>query len=123
MSDTRKQRTPAQLIAETQAKLEKLQVRQAKQDAQSNPTLKPLFAELEDQRKVIREAKKGLGDGPQSFASRIAKHEVWINKINIEVLSAEIDLSNAEDLKQEIELKIQFAINSLNAPNSNTATN
>ena len=123
MSETRKQRTPAELIAETQAKLEKLQVRMAKQDAKSNPELAPLFDALDDQRKVIREAKKGLGEGPQSFESRIAKHERWIDKIIEERSSAKADLLEAELAKEQLEASIQAKIVSLNINNTNTATN
>tara|TARA_R100000951_G_scaffold96741_1_gene86149 strand:+ start:1167 stop:1535 length:369 start_codon:yes stop_codon:yes gene_type:complete len=122
MTETRKQRTPAQLIAETTAKLEKLRIRQAKQDAQSNPALAPLFDQLEEQRKIIREANKGLGKGPQSFAARIAKHNVWIDKITTEQNEATMDLESAEVEKELIEQQIQAAIANLNT-NSNTASN
>tara|TARA_R110000782_G_scaffold102791_2_gene190110 strand:- start:790 stop:1164 length:375 start_codon:yes stop_codon:yes gene_type:complete len=123
MSDTRKQRTALQLIAETTAKLEKLKVRQAKQDAKSNPALVPLFDALDEQRKVIREANKGLGKGPQSFDARIAKHFVWIDKIADEQKEAKIVLDIAETEKGLIEDKIQAAITSLeNTENSNTAS-
>lgn len=122
MSETRKQRTPAQLIAETQAKLEKLQIRQANQDAKSNPALAPLFEDLEAQRKVIREAKKGLGDGPQSFDARIRKHEIWIDKIIDERSGAEADLESAEFAKEQIEATIQAKIISLNVTSDNTNT-
>ena len=120
MSETRKQRTPEQLIAETQAKLEKLKIRQAKQDAKSNPALAPLFDELEGHNKTIREAKKGLGTSPQSFDARIAKHEIWIDKIEGERALAEMLLAQAEIDKKELQDLITDKINSLNSPDSNT---
>ena len=40
--------------------------------------------ELDDLAKEIREARKGLGKGPQSFGARISKHETWIEKIEAE---------------------------------------
>ncbi|NBT51095.1 MAG: hypothetical protein EBT12_06000 [Marivivens sp.] len=84
----RKQRTPAEIIAETEAKLARLRVRQAKQDAKTDPAVAPLLEELEGLRKDIREARKGLGDGPQSFNARITKHRVWIDKIEREPLTS-----------------------------------
>ena len=43
----RKQRTPAEIIAETEAKLSRLRVKAAKQDAMSNPAVAPLVEELD----------------------------------------------------------------------------
>ena len=112
MSD-RKQRTPAEIIAETEAKLARLKVKQAKQDAKSNPAVAPLMAELDGLRKDIREARKGLGDGPQSFNARVAKHEAWINKIEVERMVAQDTLASAETRKSEIEAQIAETINGL----------
>ena len=109
----RKQRTPAEIIAETEAKLAKLKVKQAKQDAMSNPEVAPLVAEMDALRKDIREAKKGLGDGPQSFNARVEKHNVWISKIEGERFEAEATLSSAEQRKSEIEIQIASVVNGL----------
>jgi len=106
----RKQRTPEQLIAETQERLAKLQARQAKKTASNDPKMAPLFEDLEAQKKIIREAKKGLGDGPQSFSERIAKHEAWIAKIQLEEMNAESDLKAAEAGKILIERQITQAV-------------
>ena len=107
----RKQRTPAEIIAETEAKLSRLLVKQAKQEAMSNPAITPLVAELDALRIDIREAKKGLGDGPQSFNARVGKHEAWISKIEGERFEAEATLSSAEQRKSEIEVQIATAVN------------
>ena len=109
----RKQRTPAEIIAETEAKLSRLKVKQAKQDAMSNPAVAPLVEELDALRKDIREAKKGLGDGPQSFNARVGKHDAWIEKIEAERLDAEATLSTAELRKTEIEVQMAQVINGL----------
>ena len=102
----RKQRTPAEIIAETEEKLSRLRVKAAKKDALSDPSIAPLVAELNEARKDIREAKKGLGDGPQSFNARVAKHEVWIDKIETERAAAEETLLGAEHRKAMIEAEI-----------------
>ena len=109
------------MIAETEAKLGRLRVKQAKKDASSNPAVAALLAELEDLRKDIREAQKGLGDGPQSFNASIVKHEVWINKIEEKRELAETILDGALDRKIFIEAEIASVINSLvsETPNQN----
>ena len=114
--EKRKQRTPQELIAEQQAKLERMQLRQAQVSAKSNPALSPLMDEKADLTKQIREAKKLLGDGPQSAVARIEKHEVWIGKIQTEANDAEIILASAEsrlaDLNSEITQAIQTVLSS-----------
>jgi len=109
----RKQRTPAEIIAETEAKLSRLRVKAAKQDAMSNPAVAPLVEELDVLRVTIREAKKGLGDGPQSFNARVDKHEVWIAKIGDLRYEAQEILDRADTRKTEIETKIASVVNGL----------
>ena len=108
--EKRKQRTPQELIAEQQAKLERMQLRQAQATAKSNPALSPLMDEKADLTKEIREAKKLLGDGPQSAVSRIEKHEVWIHKIQAEANDAEVILASAESRLAALNTEIAQAI-------------
>ena len=119
----RKQRTPAEIIAETEAKLSRLRVKQAKQEAMSNPALAPLLVELEDLRKDIREARKGLGDGPQSFNTSIQKHEAWIDKIEAKRADAEEVLAQAEDRKFTIETEIASVVDGLVSETPNQKEN
>jgi hypothetical protein len=79
-TNKRPQRTPAEIIAETEAKLERLRTKEAKQAAQSHPALASLIVEKTDVQKEIREAKKILGNGPQSADARMAKHYAWIEQ-------------------------------------------
>ena len=110
---TKTRRTPQEIIAETEAKLGRLRVKQAKKDASSNPAVAPLLVELEDLRKDIREARKGLGDGPQSFNASIVKHETWIEKIEDKRETAEAVLDGAMERKEAIEAEIASVVNSL----------
>jgi len=110
---TKTRRTPQEIIAETEAKLGRLRVKQAKKDASSNPAVAPLLVELEDLRKDIREARKGLGDGPQSFNASIVKHEAWIEKIEDKRTLAEAILDGAMERKEAIEAEIASVVNSL----------
>ena len=108
--EKRKQRTPQELIAEQQAKLERMQMRQAQATAKSNPALSPLMDEKADLTKEIREAKKLLGTGPQSAVARIEKHEVWIVKIQAEADDAEVILASAESRLAQLNGEIASAI-------------
>ena len=108
--EKRKQRTPQELIAEQQAKLERMQLRQAQVTAKSNPALSPLMDEKADLTKEIREAKKLLGTGPQSAQTRIEKHEAWIVKITAEADDAEAILEGAEARLDDLNGEITQAI-------------
>lgn len=117
--EKRKQRTPQELIAEQTAKLERMQLRQAQTSAKSNPALSPLMDEKADITKDIREAKKLLGDGPQSAQVRIVKHEVWIGKIQEEAYAAEVTLEEAESRLTSLNSEIAEAIKEVvNTPES-----
>jgi hypothetical protein len=110
---TKTRRTPQEIIAETEAKLGRLRVKQAKKDASSNPLVAPMLVELEDLRKDIREARKGLGDGPQSFNASVVKHEAWIDKIEEKRDAATLVLESAMERKQAIEDAITSVVNGL----------
>ena len=109
----RTQRTPQEIIAETEAKLVRLQERAAKAEAKSNPAVAHLNEQLETVNKDIREARKGLGDGPQSFDARIAKHEAWIEKIEDSRQDAQELLGLAEAQKTALMSEISSVISSL----------
>lgn len=102
MNDTnskRTQRTPSEIIAETEAKLERLRIKQAKKDAQTNPEVASLLEAKAALQKEIREAKKILGNGPQSAQARIEKHNAWIRRItNEEVAANRILETNADEI-------------------------
>ena len=106
----RTQRTPEEIIAETEARLERLRLRQAKAEAQDNPAVASLMDAKAALAKEVREAKKLLGDGPQSANARIEKHEVWIEKINAEVFAAQDVLVEAESSLESVNAQIAEAI-------------
>ena len=120
-SNTRKQRTPAEIIAETEAKLERLRVKEAKQQAQSNPTVAALLEQKAAIQKEIREAKKVLGNGPQSAQARKAKHEAWIRRINNDEIAATRTLELADDQLTAIEKSIQAEIATIVASKEKSA--
>jgi len=109
-SNKRTQRTPAEIIAETEAKLAKLRMKQAKQEAQSNPQVASLIDERNALMKKKREAAKILGSGPQSAEARIAKHTAWIARISQEESDAQTTLSVAEASLASIDRQIEDLI-------------
>ena len=115
-SNKRAQRTPAEIIAETEAKLERLRMKEATQAAQNHPALASLIVEKTDVQKEIREAKKIVGAGPQSADARIAKHEAWIRKIELQREEAWGILGVAEQRLGEIDRQIQDKIATLVQP-------
>ena len=103
-------RTPEQIILDTQAKLAKLQEKQAMAEAMKNPALRPILDEKAQVQKMYREARKLLGNGPQSAAARIAKHEKWIAKIERELEEAQNWLGVYDQRMSEINTQIQSTI-------------
>lgn len=112
-NDKRTQRTPSEIIAETEAKLERLRIKQAKKDASSNPDVAIMLENKAIIQKQIREAKKILGSGPQSAEARIAKHQAWIDRITAEVHDAEDTLSTGQQRLDEIDARIQAKISKI----------
>jgi len=112
-NETRKQRTPEEIIAETEARLERLRLKEAKAQAKANPAVSALMEERDAVQKDLREAKKILGSGPQSGSQRIAKHEAWIVRISEQVAEAEEAISSTEQLLTEIDQRISSEIAAL----------
>ena len=106
----RTQRTPQELIAEQEARLERLRLKQAKTEAKNSPEVSALLEEKTLVQKDIREAKKLLGEGPQSAQARIEKHEAWIYKISQSAVEARELLESSEERMDEIDSLISQAV-------------
>ena len=102
MENTRQRRTPDQLIAETEARLAKLQAKQAETEAKSNPLLAPLLAEIKEVEKAELMARKGFSKGPQNFDERIAKAEARIENITSQKAEAHEMIEGAKARKAEL---------------------
>ena len=68
----------------------------------------------------MREAKKLLGEGPQSANARIEKHEAWIEKINAEVFAAEDVLVEAESSLESVNAEIAKVIQGIVSAKENS---
>ena len=117
--EKRNKRTPQELIEATEARLQKLRLREAKQHALTNPEVTFLTEELDVLQREILTAKKLLGMGPQSASARIQKHEDWIEKIRSQAVDAATALKSSEDRKADIQSQIQDEISKILNPETN----
>ena len=99
-NNKRTRRTPEQLIADAQSRLDKLQAKAAESEAASNPLLAPLLAEIKEVEKAELMARKGFSKGPQNFDERIQKAEARIDKIDAQKAEAIAIISEAKSRKK-----------------------
>jgi len=97
MSRTR--RSAQELIEESEARLAKLREKAALDQAKQSPELAPIVEAIQENAAAITESQRGLGSGPQSFESRAAKHEAWLEEINAAEDLAELILAQAQERK------------------------
>ena len=97
MSRTR--RSAQELIEESEARLAKLREKAALDQAKQSPELAPIVEAIQENTAAITESQRGLGTGPQSFESRAAKHEAWLEEINAAEDLAELVLAQAQERK------------------------
>lgn len=109
-NNTKKQRSPSEIIAETEARLAKLRERQAKAESKNHPEILALMRDRDAHMKELREARKILGQGPQSAQARIEKHEAWIEKIRTEAREAEVVIESKSWHISKIDDEIQRLI-------------
>ena len=105
-NNKRTRRTPEQLIADAQSRLDKLQAKAAESEAASNPLLAPLLAEIKEVEKAELMARKGFSKGPQNFDERIAKAQDRINKIQTQKFEAEVLVSQAKSRKKFLRIAL-----------------
>ena len=98
MSRTR--RSAQELIEESEARLAKLREKAALDQAKQSPELAPIVDAIKENSAAITESQRGLGAGPQSFESRAAKHEAWLEEINAAEDLAELVLAQAQERKE-----------------------
>ena len=97
MSRTR--RSAQELIEESESKLAKLRERAALEQAKQSPELAPIVEAIKENSEAITESQRGLGAGPQSFESRAAKHEAWLEEITAAEDLAELILAQSQERK------------------------
>jgi len=97
MSRTR--RSAQELIEESESRLAKLREKAALDQAKQSPELAPIVEAIQENTAAITESQRGLGSGPQSFESRAAKHEAWLEEITAAEDLAELILAQSQERK------------------------
>ena len=95
-------RTPAQLIEDKQAELNKLNARVAADKARNDPAYAPINDALVTLKKSETNARKTLGNNKQGAAARIKKHIIWIDKIEAELSEAKTQLAGVKTLRKAL---------------------
>jgi len=95
-------RTPAQLIQDKQAELDKLNARIAADTAKTDPVYAPINAALDALKKDEANSRKTLGKNKQGATTRIQKHLDWITKIENELTVARTTLAGVKTLRKAL---------------------
>ena len=95
-------RTPAQLIQDKQAELDKLNLRIAADTARTDPVYAPINVALDNLKKGEANARKTLGNNKQGAAARIKKHIIWIDRIEAELAEAKTQLAGVKTLRKAL---------------------
>jgi len=95
-------RTPAQLIADKQKELDKLNLRVAADTAKTDPVYAPINAALDDLKKGEANARKVMGKNKQGASARIQKHLLWVARIEAELTNAKTQLQGVKTLRKAL---------------------
>ena len=95
-------RTPAQLIQDKQAELDKLNARIAADTAKTDPVYAPINAALDSLKKGEANARKVMGNNKQGASARIQKHLLWVARIEAELTNAKTQLQGVKTLRKAL---------------------
>ena len=95
-------RTPAQLIEDKQAELNKLSARIAADKARTDPVYAPINAALDNLKKGEANARKVMGKNKQGASARIQKHLLWVARIEAELTNAKTQLQGVKTLRKAL---------------------
>jgi len=95
-------RTPAQLIQDKQAELDKLNLRIAADTARTDPVYGPINDGLDALKKAETNARKTLGNNKQGASARIQKHLLWVARIEAELTNAKTQLQGVKTLRKAL---------------------
>jgi phage shock protein A len=109
-------RTPAQLIEDKQAELNKLSARIAADKARTDPVYAPINEALDNLKKGEANARKTLGNNKQGAAARIKKHIIWIDKIEAELAEAKTQLAGVKTLRKALKTLLASFVNQKKKP-------
>ena len=99
-------RSPAQILADLQAKMASVSVRAAKSNP--NPHIQRLQGALADLNGELAQHQRGFAKGPQSFDARIASHNRWVMEITRARDLASTAIKCLQDRKAELQRVIEM---------------
>lgn len=109
-------RTPAQLIADKQKELDKLNLRVAADTAKTDPVYAPINAALDDLKKGEANARKIMGNNKQGASARIQKHLLWVARIEAELTDAKTQLQGVKTLRKALKTLLASFVNQKKKP-------
>ena len=109
-------RTPAQLIEDKQAELNKLSARIAADKARTDPVYAPINAALDNLKKGEANARKVMGKNKQGASARIQKHLLWVAKIEAELTNAKTQLQGVKTLRKALKTLLASFVNQKKKP-------
>jgi len=109
-------RTPAQLIQDKQAEIDKINARVAADTAKTDPVYAPIASTLDTLKKEEANARKTLGKNKQGATTRIQKHLDWITKIENELTVARTTLDAVKRLRKALKTLLASFVNQKKKP-------
>jgi hypothetical protein len=109
-------RTPAQLIQDKQAELDKLNARIAADTAKTDPVYAPINAALDSLKKGEANARKVMGNNKQGASARIQKHLLWVARIEAELTNAKTQLQGVKTLRKALKTLLASFVNQKKKP-------
>jgi len=109
-------RTPAQLLADKQKELDKLNQRIAANTAKTDPVYAPINDGLNTLRKAEMGARKTLGNNKQGASARIQKHLLWVARIEAELTDAKTQLQGVKTLRKALKTLLASFVNQKKKP-------
>ena len=109
-------RTPAQLIQDKQAELDKLNARIAADTAKTDPVYAPINAALDSLKKGEANARKVMGNNKQGASARIQKHLLWVARIEAELTNAKTQLQGVKTLRKALKTMLTSFVNQKKKP-------
>ena len=109
-------RTPAQLIADKQKELDKLNLRIAADTARTDPVYAPINDALDSLKKGEANARKVMGNNKQGASARIQKHLLWVARIEAELTNAKTQLQGVKTLRKALKTMLTSFVNQKKKP-------
>jgi hypothetical protein len=102
MSNTRKRRSPAELLEAQTLKLNKLKERAALEQTKAHPEIERIQNAVGDLNGMIAAASRNFAKGPQSFETRQQQHKLWLDEIEAGIAVARLTIDHYNEQKKKL---------------------